>query len=103
MKKIFCIVLGITFPLFFCFSAIQGDVLVKGIIVKFDKRFVTFSRRGEKIKVPRSKIPKHIKIKIGEEAMAVFSGKEIMEAMKKSVRVPKRKKTSSGKKVSKRK
>lgn len=65
------------------FSAIVGQAKVKGIIVAYDKKTVTLYQSGQKVKVPRTSIPSHFKIKGGNEVYALFDGEKIMKKLKK--------------------
>ena len=66
------------------FSAISGPVRMEGIIISYDKKTVTLSQKGKKIKVPRGAIPKHFKIKGGNQVYAEFNEQELINQLKKS-------------------
>ena len=71
---------------FSCSLAIAGigkNTTVSGTIVKFNKKTVTLSQNGHHSKVPRKAIPKHFKIKKGNEVYAVFEGKRVLSSLKK--------------------
>ena len=66
------------------FSAISGPVKMEGIIISYDKKTVTLSQKGKRIKVPRGTIPKHFKIKSGNQVYAEFNEQKLLNQLKKS-------------------
>ena len=58
------------------------NVVMEGMVISYDKKTVTISQKGKKIKVPRSSIPKHIKLKTGKMIEVPVSNKKLMKKIK---------------------
>lgn len=80
MKKL---IFAILFSSQFAMAAIGKEATVHGVITKFDAKTVTLSQRGKPVKVPRAAIPKHFKIRPGNEVFAVIDTKAMKAKFKK--------------------
>ena len=56
---------------------------MEGMVISYDKKTVTISQRGKKIKVPRNSIPKHIKLKTGKMIEVPVDSEKLMNKIKK--------------------
>lgn len=73
-------------------SGAVTKVTVEGVIVAYDKKTVTLSQDGKKIKVPKSSIPHYFKIRSGNKVYAELEPKKIMKKIKKAIQQKKIKK-----------
>ena len=64
------------------FSAVSETATIQGVIVKYDKKTVTLSQNGKKIKVPRKSIPDYFKIRGGNKVYAVLNAETLLKKMK---------------------
>ena len=73
---------------FFVLPLISGAVTrvtVEGVIVAYDKKTVTLSQNGKKIKVPKSSIPHYFKIRSGNKVYAELNPKKAVKKIKKVI------------------
>ena len=92
MKKLLLVVL-LSFSHFSVFSAVQGPVEVRGVVVSYDKDTVTLVQTvQQRVVVPRYAIPKQFKLRTGERVSALFSPEEILKQVKKEKEKEKEKK-----------
>ena len=83
MQKLLLMVV-LSFIPFSAFSAVQGPVEVRGVVVSYDKDTVTLVQTvQQRVVVPRYAIPKQFKLKTGERVSALFSPEEILKQVKK--------------------
>ena len=82
-KITFCFLLGIGG--LFCFSVLAGidNAVMEGMIISYDKKSVTISQKGRKIKVSRKSIPKHIKLKTGKMIEVPIDSEKLMKEIRK--------------------
>ena len=60
-------------------------VVVEGVIVAYDKKTVTLSQNGKKIKVPKNAIPHYFKIRSGNKVYAEFNPKETLRELRQTI------------------
>ena len=71
------------------FSSIaKTKAKIAGVIVKYNKKTVTLSQNGKKIKVPRKFIPDYFKIRGGNKVYAVLNAETLLKKMKVANRKP---------------
>ena len=63
-------------------STAKTKAKIAGVIVKYDKKTVTLSQNGKKIKVPRKSIPDYFKIRGGNKVYAILNAKTLLKKMK---------------------
>ena len=76
-----CIIICLILFSSFVFGSLTGDIKIEGVVVKHNKRVVTLLQNGKKVKVPRSSIPKHIKIKPGNTVYAVLDKQKLKKKL----------------------
>ena len=85
MKKIFILSFTLSFLVFFpelLFSAVS-DLTAEGIVVSYDKKKVVLAQdNGKRIRVNRSSIPKHYKLKTGARVQAILDSKKLLKIIK---------------------
>ncbi len=59
-----------------------SDLTLEGVIVAYDKKTVTLSHRGKRVKVSRKAIPKGIKLKTGKLVKARMSSKAFIKRLR---------------------
>ena len=96
----------IIFTLFFLFTPFFSSTAItkakiSGVIVKYDKKTVTLSQNGKKIKVPRKSIPDYFKIRGGNTVYAILNAEILLKRMKQQK--AKKRTPASTKKTKKRK
>ena len=69
-------------------AAVSETATIEGVIIKYDKKTVTLSQNGKKIKVPRKSIPDYFKIRGGNKVYAVINTAIILKKMKVTKRKP---------------
>jgi hypothetical protein len=85
------IVLAGLFLSHLAFSAISGEATITGTIVKVGKKSVVLSQQGSRTKVLRSSIPKHYKIKKGNEVTSALDSKKVVSQIKSTAKKNRRK------------
>ena len=93
--KIILIIILFSFLALPLFSSAVSRVTVEGVIVAYDKKTVTLSQNGKKVKVSRKSIPDYFKIRSGNKVYAELNPKK---AVKKLQKVIQQKKIRSKKK-----
>ena len=84
-NSLLIIVLLSLFPFTFISSAVTR-VTVEGVIVSYNKKTVTLSQNGKKIKVPRKLIPYYFKIQTGNTVYAELDPEKAMKVLKKTIK-----------------
>lgn len=81
MKILFVAIILFYSP--FLFSAVS-EVIVTGVVVSYNKKTVVLAQdSGKRVKLSRSRIPKHYKLKAGKRVHVALDAKKILKSIKK--------------------
>ncbi len=82
MKTILVIIIMLSYSVFSFISSAVTRVTVEGVIVAYDKKTVTLSQNGKKIKVPKKSIPHYFTIRSGNKVYAELDPKKTVKKIK---------------------
>ena len=91
MKTILVIIIILSCSIFSFISSAVTRVTVEGVIVAYDKKTVTLSQNGKRIKVPKNSIPHYFKIRSGNKVYAELDSKKLVKKIQEVIQQKKMK------------